>query len=157
MEEWRILVNFPTYEVNRFGIVRNKVSKRNKVFTDNGHGYLRTNLFVNGRQVTTYLHRLIAEAFIDNPYNLPEINHKDGNKLNNTVDNLEWCDGSYNSLHKHYVLKHGNCKSVQCVETKIVYPSIMVAERKNGCDHRHISDCCRGVRQTCGGYHWRYV
>ena len=157
MKEWRTIVKYPNYEVSRDGQVRNKTTKRLKVFTDNGHGYLRTNFFKDNKVITVYLHRIIADSFIDNPSNLPEVNHIDGDKTNNSLDNLEWCTSSGNALHKMYVLSRGNCKPVECVETKVVYPSTMIAEQRTGCNHRHISNCCRGKRITCGGYHWRYA
>lgn len=156
MISWLPIKGFPEYEVSRWGTVRHRSTKREKVFTDNGNGYLRTNLFSRGKQTTVYLHRILAEAFIPNPLKLPQINHKDGNKTNNSLDNLEWCTGSANVQHKNYVLKRGNCKSVRCLETMIEYPSVSEAERETGCDHRHISDCCRNKRKTCGGFHWEY-
>lgn len=156
-EIWYTITKYPDYEVSINGQVRNKLSKKIKKFTDNGHGYLRANFLMNHEQSTVYLHRIIAETFIDNPNNLPEINHKDGDKYNNEISNLEWCTSSFNQMHRHYVLRHGNCKCVQCVETSIVYESTMEAERETKCDHRHISECCRGIRRTCGGYHWIYV
>ena len=60
-------------------------------------GYLLVNLCKNGKVKSFLVHRLVAEAFIDNTDNLPQVNHKDENKLNNNVDNLEWCDAQYNS------------------------------------------------------------
>lgn len=78
-------------------------------------GYLNFDFRRRGGKVTK-VHKLVAEAFIPNPNNLPQINHKDGNKINNCVENLEWCDNSYNQLHafKHKLQKgefnHPNSK-----------------------------------------------
>ena len=63
--------------------------------TYNHKGYLRVSLY-NKKQYILTIHRLVAKAFIPNPKNLPQVNHKDGNKTNNCVENLEWCDNSYN-------------------------------------------------------------
>lgn len=156
-EMWKEVEDYPNYEVSNLGIVRNKKTKKIKVFSDNGHGYLRGTFYKNNKAATLYLHRIIAIAYIENPLNLPQVNHKDGNKYNNEISNLEWCDNSFNQLHKNYTLKHGNCKPVKCVETNITYASAAEAERQTSCDHRHISECCRGIRNTCGGYHWEYI
>lgn len=64
-----------------------------------GSGYFRTNLAKNGVNKTVKVHRIVAEAFIPNPLNLPQVNHKDGNKQNNSVKNLEWCSASENQKH----------------------------------------------------------
>lgn len=68
------------------------------------NGYYRVTLAVNGTKVQRYLHRLLAEHFIDNPKNLPQVNHKDGNKLNCSIDNLEWVSVQENVIHAY---KHG--------------------------------------------------
>lgn len=66
----------------------------------NGKGYLRVDVNINGKKVTKYAHRVVAECFIPNPDNLPEINHKDNNPLNNNVSNIEWCTHEYNMQYK---------------------------------------------------------
>ncbi len=66
----------------------------------NGHGYLQVNITVNGKRATKSVHRLVAQAFIPNPDNLPQVNHRDCNRKNNGVSNLEWCDNSYNMKYK---------------------------------------------------------
>lgn len=75
---------------NKDGILKNGV--------DTG-GYFIIKLYTNGKGTTTKIHRLVAETFIENPNNLPQVNHKDGNKQNNNVDNLEWCTPLENAKH----------------------------------------------------------
>ena len=73
-----------------------------------GKGYLQVNLFRGGKMRAHRIHRLVAEAFIPNPFLLPQVNHLDGNKLNNCVENLEWCDGNRNVRHAYATgLMHG--------------------------------------------------
>ena len=84
--------------------------KCNKLLSpnDNGYGYNVISLMKKGKRKSCYIHRLVAEAFIPNPNNEKEVNHKDENKKNNVVDNLEWCNRSYNyhySKHKLLPLK----------------------------------------------------
>lgn len=126
-------------------LIRGKI----KASTNNGNGYLVVNLKNNGKQKMVTIHRLVAEAFIPNPYNLPQINHKDENKLNNKVENLEWCDAKYNNsygtAHIRSAMAHINhpnmSKKVICVETGIIYPSIAEAERQLGVRSSNIVVC----------------
>ena len=105
MEEviWKPIEGYENYEVSNTGLVRSlRVNKSGEVVSrilrlhDNGHGYLAAPLIVNKRQRMMYVHRLVAMAFIPNVDNLPQVNHKDENKSNNNVDNLEWCTARYN-------------------------------------------------------------
>jgi hypothetical protein len=99
------------YEVSNTGFVRS--IKSDKVLKmENKNGYFSVNLYKNG-QVHKYVHRLVAQTFIDNPNNHQEVNHIDCNKHNNRVDNLEWCDRKQNLKHsyehglKRYGVLHG--------------------------------------------------
>ena len=130
----------------------------------NSRGYLTVALCKNGKQKTRCVHRLVAQAFIPNPGNLPDVNHKDENKENNRVYNLEWCDRKYNinyGTHNERMAKNmtgpKKAKPVLCVETGVVYPSAMEAERQTEAHNTHIISCCCGKRKTTGGYHWKYA
>lgn len=111
-ELWKALPGVPGVEVSTLGNVRTQdcvVCDYNrehfikggirKRYT-NGSGYLQVNIFINGKWVMESVHRLVAKAFIPNPDNLPQVNHKDCNRTNNNVDNLEWCDNSYNVRYR---------------------------------------------------------
>ena len=96
IEEWRPIVGFEgLYEVSNTGQVRNC---RGKLLRPglNHNGYLKCVLCKKGKTKTIYIHRLVAQAFLLNPDNLPQVNHKDEDKTNNSVDNLEWCGAKYN-------------------------------------------------------------
>jgi hypothetical protein len=130
------------------------------------NGYLLVCLYKNGKGKYKLIHRLVAEAFIPNPKNLPYVNHKDENKENNRVDNLEWCEQKYNlnygtrneRISKKLLNREDLSKPVLCVETGIVYSSAMEAERQTGADNGHIIACCKGKKyKTTKGYHWQYA
>ena len=106
IEEWRPIEGYEgLYEVSSYGRVRSldKYDSMNRflrgrilrLFTD-GLGYLRAQLYSNSKRKSFLVHRLVAQAFIPNPDNLPQVNHRDENPSNDNVDNLEWCDGKYN-------------------------------------------------------------
>lgn len=92
--------NYPRYLINTEGIIYDSKYNNRKICTwiDNT-GYLQCNLYDENGKVYKRVHRLVAETFIPNPYNLPQVNHIDGNKLNNNVNNLEWVTNSENVQH----------------------------------------------------------
>ena len=97
MEEWRAVPGYEgLYEVSNIGNVRNV--RRNKLLRllKTNNGYIRVFLCKNGIKTGFQVHRLVAQAFLPNPDNLPQINHKDEDKTNNNVTNLEWCTAKYN-------------------------------------------------------------
>ena len=101
--------------IRKNGIIDHK-SERILIPIKDKDGYLQVKLYKDKKQYTRKLHRLVAEAFLDNPYNKPEVNHKDEDKTNNRVDNLEWCDGKYN-------INYGSCID-RALETRLKNGSI---------------------------------
>lgn len=101
MEEWKNVIGYEgLYEVSSIGNVRN-VRRNTLLKLSKNQGYIQVHLYKNGIRKGFKVHRLVAEAFLSNPDNLPEVNHKDGNPINNSVNNLEWCDHKYNVNYGH--------------------------------------------------------
>lgn len=128
---------------------------------NNGNGYLIVNLKHEGVQRIITVHRLVAEAFIPNVKNKRCINHIDGNKRNNSVENLEWVTHKENMQHavKFGLINPMEGRKVVCVELNKIFSSIKDAERWVGVKGSRISSVCQLKRgcKTCGGYHWRYL
>lgn len=122
-------------------------------------GYLQVALMAkNGKKKNELVHRLVALAFIDNPNNLPQVNHMDENKVNNCIENLEWCNAKYNSNYGTHIARvsEPQMKAVYCFELDKTYKSARYAAEELGLHKENIAACCRGVTMTCGGYHWKY-
>lgn len=152
---WKPLTRFGMYEVSSIGLVRNIKTGRILRQCVNNCGYKTVLLISNGCGKRLLVHRLVATAFIKNPGNLPLVNHKDGNKLNNNVENLEWCTHSENQQHRRKVLKKG-LRKVQCIETGIVYESVKSAADQNGTYIPNVVRACKNG-STASGFHWTYV
>lgn len=162
-ETWKVIHLNTNYEVSNLGRVRNKKGLLLKP-QKTEKGYLRVDLSKDGKTKHYKVHRLVASAFIPNKNNLPQINHKDENKQNNRVDNLEWCTHKENTQHAfktglydnklnmirkpvvQYDLKFNKIKVWSCAE-----------EVKNKLNIGHIASVCKGERKTAGGYIWRYL
>lgn len=126
------------------------------------NGYLSVHLSRGGAATTRLIHRLVAEAFIPNPENKPQINHIDGDKLNNAVANLEWVSAKENSEHRDRVVWGGQHRggkrrtAVVCIETGKEFSSINEAARQYETNASNIRLAIRGVKHhTAGGMHWR--
>lgn len=172
-EIWKNVVAYDgLYEVSNFGRVRSLdryvrhsrsknndlVLKKGKILNekDNGHGYKSVHLTVNRQTEDKYIHRLVAQAFLDNPNNCPEVNHKDENKSNNCLDNLEWCTSKYNDLYGNHT--KNTSKPVEMFDLQMnfidEFKSATEAERITGI--RGIGAVCNGKRHTAGGYIWKH-
>lgn len=146
------------YLIGDDGSVKNKITNKILKPVKGKGGYYHVTLCY-GKKEDCLVHRLVAIAFIKNPNNLPCVNHKDENKENNCVDNLEWCDHKYN-------LNYGKMKQIR--NTQIiqkdkegkfvkVWNSMKEASERLNIKYQGISRVCRKQRKTCGGYIWEYA
>lgn len=189
-EEWKPVVGYEgLYEVSNFGRVKAlekvRVSGRGygliRVYpekimkTSDKAIYQKVVLRKDGKEKLKSVHRLVADAFIPNPDNLPQVNHKDENKHNNHVDNLEWCTCRYNvnygTCNDRRFEKHSKRAVAQyTLDGKLVaiYPSIGKASKSTGINSGGILYCCNGGHfnkskgiwqndDSCKGYRWQYV
>lgn len=186
-EIWRPVVGYEGYyEVSNFGYVRSldryanigysskrlKIGRRLKAWVGN-NGYYMVSLSKNNKVKKHTVHRLVAEAFIPNPNNYPVINHRDENRLNNFVKNIEWCTQKYNMEYSNVIEKgiEKQCwKKANEVTSKPViqytkdgkfvaeFESVNEAQRKTGVNISQISKVCTNKKgyKSAGGYKWSY-
>lgn len=165
-EIWKDIPNYNgKYQISSLGRVRSFKQWHNSsihflIPHKTNKGYLVVSLSKNSVVRNISIHRLVAEAFIPNPKNLPQVNHLNEDKTDNRIENLEWCDNSYNLNYGTRTIRQSlKCsKPVLCVETNIIYKSISEASRLNPPIRQgNITLCCQGKNGTAGGYHWKYV
>lgn len=126
------------------------------------HGYYSVGLSKNGMVKTHLVHRLVAEAFIPNPDNLPYINHRDENKLNNTISNIEWCTPKYNIEYSHVLKKSNEITSKPVLQFtkdgKFVaeFDSASEAARAIGVTKSFVCSVCRGRKKIARGFVFKY-
>ena len=181
-EVWKDIKNYEgLYQVSNLGNVRS-IDRYKEIIVKNQYGkyvcnkfykgytlnpqiymgYKCIGLYNNGKYKIKKVHRLVAEAFIPNPENKPQVNHIDGNKLNNNINNLEWNTAGENTYHayKNNLIKHYNREINQYdlggnfIKT---WNSAKDIEIKINIHNSAICNCCKNKRKTAGGYIWKYV
>lgn len=160
MEVWK-QTQYTNYYVSNMGNVKsifNGIERQLKPISGNKNGcYYQVGVSdANGKRKTIAIHKLVALAFINNPYNWKCINHKNGIKKDNRVENLEWCTHKYNNKHSKLILKNKGYtgKRVKCVETGDVFKSYQYCESIIGRASGSINQCVSGKTKTCARYHW---
>ena len=179
-EEWRDIKGYEgKYQVSNLGRVKslnyNKTGVEGYIAAENSRGYLRVGLSKKGKRKMFSVHRLVAETFIPNPNNYSQVNHKDENKQNNKVDNLEWCTPKYNSNYgthnkkiseklkgkeksKEHCKKlslvntkaNSRSRKVKCITTNKIFDYTEEAAKFYHIHATSISACCRGKRKSAG-------
>ena len=161
-EIWKDIPNYEgLYQVSNLGRVKSLFKYKKILKPRPRNGYLRVSLTKNNKSTNYAVHRLVAQAFISNPNNLPEINHKDENKQNNCVDNLEFCTRKYN-------MKYGTWKDRRLV--KFIKPVVQydlngnfirnwtsIKDAKTKLNINNIPAVCKGKAKQSGGYIWKYI
>ena len=161
---WKTISGFNgKYLISDKGEVLEKNELRKMKIRLKPDGYCWTTLKKDGEYKNFYIHRLVAETFIPRTEGRDQVNHKNGIKTDNCVENLEWVNSSENQCHRMYVLKKvDGCypmKKVFCVETGESFQSVGEAGRSLGISANCIAKVARGntSNKTAGGFHWKYV
>lgn len=170
IETWRKVPFLnETIEVSNFGRIRNIKTNRMRATPTSKRGYPVFSIKENGKQRLITVHRCVASAFIPNPTNLPQVNHKDGDKTNNKVSNLEWVSSRENMIHARTIGLHvsDGDKAVMQIKdgrTVAIYKSMSEASRVTGINRGNIASVCRNYvtkdgrkHLTAGGYVWKMI
>lgn len=172
-EKWKVITNFPNYHISTYGrvknILTNKILKPILVCD-----YYKVNLYNNYKRTQCFVHKLVAEAFIDNIHNKPHVDHIDTNPLNNNVDNLRWCTVKENNNNPITVKKQIDRLNNYNIDRKrkvvamnikgdIIkdFESVLSAAKYVNTSTSNISKCCTknntDIKCICKGYYFRYV
>lgn len=162
--KWRPIVGFEEhYLVSNSGEVWSLRGGRTLKPKIDRYGYKVVGLSVNGKLYHRTIHRLVAEAFVPNPNNLPTVNHINENKTDNRASNLEWASIADNVNHGTRNERMADTKCRLPVEqifpdgTTVRYKGVKDAYQKTGINRCCIALCCKNIRKTAGGYRWRYA
>ena len=178
-EEWRDIKGFEGYyQISNMGRVKSLermkrsglnggcyVTVPEKILegVDNGYGYLQVSLSKDGKDKNYLVHRLVAQAFISNPNNLPEVNHISEDKSDNKAENLEWCGRAYNINYgtRNQRMAEKNSKPIFSVDKEsgliMWWQSAREASRQTGIAQSSISACLKGRKKSAGGHIWFYA
>jgi hypothetical protein len=159
MEEWKRCKEIDTYEVSNTGKIRNRRTGRVMRTTINAQGYECIQLHKNGQYYSRRLHRLIADAFYDGEHDGLDVDHIDGNKLNNNVENLEWCTRKENTIrgYKNGLSYSHKKKPVRIIDTGQEFDSAKACADYLGVDSASVRKCIYGESKTCCGYRIEYI
>lgn len=164
MENWKDVEGYEgLYSISDHGRVKSCITNKILSPVDNGTGHFKVGLSKNKSYERRYIHRMVAKAFIPNPLNKSEVNHKDGNPSNNHISNLEWVSSSEN--RKHAVYTHalnawGNpARPIEAtnIDSGAVIRFATISEAERAIGSKHITDVLKGKRNHCKGYVFKYI
>jgi hypothetical protein len=162
-EKWKKISEFDDYLISNQGRVYSLINRKILKPQINGSGYYHVSLSKSGKSYTKRIHKLVAHIFMTNPLNLSDINHKNGIKTDNNVNNLEWTTSSQNHIHARRILNiqmGGVPKPIIGIniktKEKIYFKSMQEAER-NGFNEGAISLCCNKRLEKYKGYVWNLI
>ena len=172
MEVWKIIDKAPNYEVSDLDNIRNIKTLKFLKGVPNQKGYLRVNLYIDKKLTTVLIHRIVAEAFIENVENLPQVNHLNEDKSDNTANNLEWCTNLQNRRHGTVIERIAKSNSISILQYSLdgilikEWQSANLASKAlNLSSSSHIYECCKGGFYRKGlwvnvnsahGFVWKY-
>ena len=169
-EIWKPVVGYEgLYEVSNYGNVKSlnwQNTKKEKCLYLKKHnkGYFQVELVKNKKRKMMLVHRLVAEAFLEKQVNKTQINHKDYNRKNNNVENLEWCTGSENMIHSALRKKSNPIKRMEKIvqydlQGKIIkiWDNCICIKKEKNYHQTSIFECCERKRKTAYGFIWRYA
>lgn len=161
---WKCYIN--NYYVSDKGQIKNNATGKILKLRCDQRGYKKTNISINGKLYTVFPHRLVALLFIPNPENKPMVNHIDGNKQNNDVNNLEWVTARENTQHAHKIglISHETTsKKISQYTLDDIYIKTFKSMREAAREvygnenlNSSIWKCANGERSSCKGYKWKY-
>lgn len=163
-EIWKTIDGYEDYQVSSYGRVKSLKNGKEKILSPgiSNDNYLLLSLYKNKIRKQFLVHRLVAIAFIPNPHNYPQVNHKDENPSNNCVENLEFCDAKYNNNYGNHCKRISESKSKKLDQFDLegnfikTWSGLRQVERELGIFHISISKCCTGKQKTAGHYIWKY-
>lgn len=160
---WKPIADFEErYLVSDSGQVWSLLRHRALKPTIDRYGYEKVVLSKNGKPFYRTVHRLVAHAFVPNPNNLTTVNHINEDKTDNRAVNLEWLSVADNDNYGTRNERMANTKCLQPIEqilsdgSVVGYKGVKDASRKTGINRCSIALCCKNIRNTAGGYKWRY-
>lgn len=163
-ERWRNIEDYPHYRVSSAGRVKNRTTGHVLKPSMDRHGYLQVILCGNGPKRANRIHRLVAKEFVDGYENNLQVNHIDGNKRNNRVENLEWVTPSENTLHAYELglsrkspIAGKPKRRVLVVENGDIFESESECARALGVKREGINACLNGRSKTYYGFHYEFV
>ena len=161
-EMWKDIPEYEgLYQVSTYGRVKSlkrlkKTKLKNQEYVFIKERILKQHSNKKGMGKTKQVHRLVAETFIPNPNNLPQINHKDKNPNNNYINNLEWCNAQYNNNYGTRIERMTKKIEQYTKDNEFIKLWKNEAEIIKTLKIYHIGDCCKGKRKTAGGFLWKF-